>query len=63
MSRGDYQMYLLGFLISLILLSWLGGWIHAHQTVAMECKKLKVFYVGGQVFHCHALEESGHDNQ
>jgi hypothetical protein len=40
-----------------ILIGWLGGWLHAHNTVAAECQKLKSFYVGSSVFACQ--KESG----
>lgn len=28
------------------------GWVYAHRTVALECKKLGAFYVGDEVFYC-----------
>jgi hypothetical protein len=28
------------------------GWVLAHDTVATECKKLGVFYVGSTVYEC-----------
>lgn len=28
------------------------GWIGAHHTVAMECKRLGAFYVGAEDFIC-----------
>lgn len=39
-----------------ILIGWLGGWLHAHRTVATECRKLGSFYVGDTVFKCVAIE-------
>lgn len=35
-----------------ILIGWLCGWLHAHNTVAAECKKLGSFYVGNTIFKC-----------
>lgn len=28
------------------------GWVWAHNTVAVECNKLGVFYVGSMVYEC-----------
>jgi hypothetical protein len=44
-------------LICGILIGWLFGWIHAHGTVASECKKLGSFYVGEVVFECAKVEK------
>ena len=30
----------------------IGGWLYAHQTIALECEKLGAFYVGAKVFAC-----------
>jgi len=52
----DMRMFLLSAFF-LICIGWLGGWIHAHQTVATECVKLGRFYVGDKVFHCQLVKE------
>lgn len=56
----DLKVFILSVLF-FVCVGWLGGWIHAHQTVATECKKLGRFYVGDAVFHCHQIEEHSHD--
>lgn len=35
-----------------ILFGWALGWVHAHRTVATECRRLGRFYVDKAVFHC-----------
>ncbi|HLV16001.1 MAG TPA: hypothetical protein VKY70_00870 [Pseudomonas sp.] len=40
-----------------ILIGWLFGWIHAHNTVADECRKLGKFYVGDTVYECTAINQ------
>lgn len=39
-----------------ILIGWLGGWLHAHYTVAEECERLGSFYVGERTFTCTKIE-------
>lgn len=43
---------------ALILAAWYGGWVHAHLTVAGECKNLGSFYVGKTVYKCTAMENA-----
>ncbi|RAL82759.1 hypothetical protein CSC34_5101 [Pseudomonas aeruginosa] len=43
-------------------IGWFGGWIHAHYTVAEECRKLGKFYVGKTVFECKAITEEDKEN-
>lgn len=43
--------------IACLRLGWLIGWSHAHQTVAMECRRLGSFYVGKSVFKCTEIVE------
>lgn len=44
-----------------ILIGWLFGWIHAHNTVASECEKLGSFYVGSNVYQCTKIEANRHE--
>lgn len=60
-DRGAMLMFLL-VVLYFVSVGWLGGWLHAHHTVATECGKLGSFYVGDQVFRCHEVEESSHVN-
>lgn len=51
--------------IGLLWMGWFIGWVHAHLTVATECRRLGSFYVGKTVFRCSAIEpadqeEAGH---
>ena len=39
-------------LIGSMILSAIGGWVYAHETVATECDRLGSFYVGDKVYHC-----------
>lgn len=43
--------------ILILLLGWLGGWVHAHHTVAKECERLGSFYVGSKTYHCTKVED------
>lgn len=38
-------------------IGWYGGWIHAHKTVATECRRLGKFYVGTTTYECTAITE------
>lgn len=49
--------------ILILLVGWLFGWIHAHNTVASECEKLGSFYVGSNVYHCTKVEKSAQGEQ
>lgn len=51
----DLKVMLL-YLILTLWLGWFIGWVHAHQTVASECRKLGAFYVGKTVYKCVAVE-------
>jgi hypothetical protein len=35
-----------------LILSFVFGWVFAHNTIADECEKLQGFYVGTHVFEC-----------
>lgn len=39
-------------LVIVIIIYYYLGWLFAHGTVAHECRKLGVFYVGNSVFEC-----------
>lgn len=39
-------------LMGSIILSAIGGWVYAHETVATECDKLGSFYVAAKVYQC-----------
>lgn len=52
--RGDVMAWLL-----FLLIGWFCGWVHAHSTVATECKKLGKFYVGSTVYECTAIKPKG----
>ncbi|VFT16532.1 Uncharacterised protein [Pseudomonas aeruginosa] len=41
----EYRLFSLWMLVFMAI-GWFGGWIHAHYTVAEECRKLGKFYVG-----------------
>ncbi len=43
--------------IILIIIAFYCGWLHAHSTIASECKKLGKFYVGDTVYHCTETEK------
>ncbi|AQZ95552.1 hypothetical protein ACFSB1_00985 [Halopseudomonas phragmitis] len=42
--------------IGLLWVGWFIGWVHAHITVATECRQLGAFFVGKTVFRCTAIE-------
>lgn len=42
--------------IGLLWLGWCIGWVHAHLTVATECRRLGSFCVGETVFRCTVIE-------
>ena len=50
--RADVTMWIL-----VLLIGWVCGWIHAHNTVAGECEKLGSFYVGTSVYHCTKIDK------
>lgn len=54
-SMEDVRSYVVTIIFG-ILIGWLCGWLHAHNTVASECKKLGSFYVGNTVFKCVEIE-------
>ncbi|HBO3027804.1 TPA: hypothetical protein L4Q98_005837 [Pseudomonas aeruginosa] len=57
----EYRLFSLWMLVFMAI-GWLGGWIHAHYTVAEECRKLGKFYVGKTVFECKAITEEDKEN-
>lgn len=48
-------------IVFLLALGWWIGWVHAHYTVADECRKLGKFYVGKTIFECKAITENEGD--
>lgn len=38
--------------IGVLALGWSIGWVHAHISIARECRQLGGFYVGGTTFRC-----------
>lgn len=46
-------LWWLGVLTTIMLvITFIFGWIVAHNTVASECNKLGAFYVGSMVYEC-----------
>lgn len=43
--------------IVMVGVGWHLGYVHAHYVVATECERLGGFYVGKQVYKCHAVEK------
>lgn len=43
--------------LALVWGGWLIGWLHAHHTVAGECRRLGGFYVGKSTFTCTEIKE------
>lgn len=56
----DLREAAMGWML-LIALGWLGGWIHAHKTVAAECERLGSFYVGSKTFHCTKIDDKSEE--
>ncbi|MBL4838389.1 MAG: hypothetical protein JKY34_12515 [Kordiimonadaceae bacterium] len=50
-------MKLLFWVLLAFLIGWLGGWRHAHITVADECERLGKFFVGDTVFECTKIKK------
>lgn len=42
-----------GLTIFVVIISFVFGWIYAHNTIAKECEKLQSFYVGSHVYQCN----------
>lgn len=51
----DVRSYAVTIIFGL-LIGWLCGWLHAHGTMASECRKLGGFYVGKTVFKCAEVD-------
>jgi hypothetical protein len=43
--------------IGMVGIGWILGYAHAHYVVAAECERLGGFFVGEQVYKCHAIEK------
>lgn len=46
-----------GYILAVVLafaFGVMGGWVHAHQTVATECQRLGSFYVASTTYECKA---------
>ncbi|GJN50797.1 hypothetical protein TUM20286_05490 [Pseudomonas tohonis] len=52
----EVRLFML-WMILFVALGWLGGWIHAHNTVAKECQRLGRFYVGSTTYECTAITD------
>jgi hypothetical protein len=51
--------WIVGWLSALILgVTFFGGWVGAHNTVARECRSIGAFYVGEKVYECKLKEKS-----